>query len=101
MLVWQCPSPRSHTRAAGVHRDDAFNDGVWRVNYCKLCECVILKKNNNLASPHVPPVPVSDERAVCLFDLYDPLRWMRWMRFPAGIMAADWFIDGVNEAGGW
>lgn len=98
MLVWQCPSPQSRMRAAGVHRDDAFKDGCVECSLLQVCECVILKKNNNLATPRFPPIPVSSERAVSPFDLHGPLRWMRW---PAGVMAADWFMDGVNEAGGW
>lgn len=91
MLVWQCPSPRSHMRTARVHQDDAFKDGWVECSLLQMCECVILKKNNNLATPCFPPIPVSNERAFSPFDRYDPLRWMRCR---AGVMAADWFWTG-------
>lgn len=67
--------------------------GVWSVHYCKCVSVKFLKKNNNLATPRFPPVPVSIERVVSPFDLYGPLRWIRC---PAGVVATDWFMDGVN-----
>lgn len=89
-LVWQCPSPQSHMRVAGVHRDDAFKDGCVECSLLQVCECVILKKNNNLATPPFPQIPISKIKRTD-----GPLGWMR------GVMAVDWFTDGVNEAGGW
>lgn len=96
MLVWQCPSPQSHTREPGVYRDDAFKDGF--VGRPLLQVCSFKAKNNNLATPRFPPAAASKERAVVAFDLRSPLRWMRR---PAGVMAAGWFMDRVNEAGSW
>ena len=96
MLVWQCPSPLSRVRAAGVHRDDAFEDGCAVCSLLQMCECVILKKNNNLAIPRLPPSPMRGPSVPLIFKA--PLRWMRC---PAGVMAANWVMDGVNEAVGW
>lgn len=45
-------------RAAGAHQDDAFKDGCVKCSLLRVCECVILKKNNILATPRFPPIPV-------------------------------------------
>lgn len=86
MLVWQCPSLQSHMRATGIYRDDAFKDECVACSLLQVCECVILKKNNNLATPRIPPIPVSNERACSPFDLYGPLRWMPCRRRCFGLV---------------
>lgn len=96
MLDWQCPSPQNGMRAAGVRQHDAFKNKYVDCLLLQVCECVILKKNNNLSIPRFPPIPVSDGTAVGPFNLYG---LFRWMCCPAGVMAADWFLDRVNEAG--
>ena len=58
----------------------------------QVCECVIFKKNNNLATPRFPPV------TLIFFD--GKGRRAVWSLRPSQMDADTFFLDGVNEAGG-
>lgn len=49
--------PQEPHEGSRGHRDDAFKDKVFDCLLLRVCECVIIKKNNILATPRFPPVP--------------------------------------------